>query len=51
MEPNDFFELQRNLLGHAEQQTKLLEKIHDRIAMLGWVIAIVVTLILVMSLK
>lgn len=46
MTPEDFAKLQSGLLFHAEEQTKLIKRIGDKVEFLGWMIVVLVLIVL-----
>jgi hypothetical protein len=49
MTPEEFAQLQRVLTANAQEQTRLLKRIGDKVEFLGWCIVILVLIVLSMA--
>lgn len=51
MTPDEFAQLQRTLTANAQEQTRLLKRIGDKVEFLGWAIVIALLILLGMSFR
>lgn len=51
MSPEEFADLQRALTANAQEQTRLLKRIGDKVEFLGWMIVIALLILFGVSVK